>query len=314
MENKVAVIAVGGNSLILDKTKTSMADQMVAVEETCRHLADMVQEGWTIVVTHGNGPQVGFGLRRCEMSQTEVPMMPLDGIGAETQGNIGYMIQQCLKNELKRRGVDKDVVSVITQSEVDAKDPAFQNPTKPIGSFMDEAEAKKHEAEDGWVIVEDAGRGWRRVVASPIPTKIVEEPVLKQLVDNGVLVVSTGGGGIPVVKDEQGCYKGVAAVIDKDFGSALLAAAIDADLFMISTAVPRVCLNFNKPDQKELDVCTVEEIKQYDAEGHFAKGSMAPKINAVLNYMNWGGKEAIITCPEEIVKALKGESGTKIVK
>ena len=241
-------------------------------------------------------------------------MMPLDGIGAETQGNIGYMIQQCLKNELRRRGVEKDVVACITQSEVDANDPAFQNPTKPIGSFMDEAEAKKHEAEDGWVIVEDAGRGWRRVVASPIPTKIVEEPVLKQLVDNGVLVVSTGGGGIPVVKDEQGCYKGVAAVIDKDFGSALLAAAIDADLFMISTAVPRVCLNFNKPDQKELDVCTVEEIKKYDAEGHFAKGSMAPKINAVLNYMKWGGKEAIITCPEEIVKALKGESGTKIVK
>ena len=314
MENKVAVIAVGGNSLILDKTKTSMADQMVAVEETCRHLADMVQEGWTIVVTHGNGPQVGFGLRRCEMSQSEVPMMPLDGIGAETQGNIGYMIQQCLKNELRRRGVEKDVVACITQSEVDANDPAFQNPTKPIGSFMDEAEAKKHEAEDGWEIVEDAGRGWRRVVASPIPTKIVEEPVLKQLVDNGVLVVSTGGGGIPVVKDEQGCYKGVAAVIDKDFGSALLAAAIDADLFMISTAVPRVCLNFNKPDQKELDVCTVEEIKKYDAEGHFAKGSMAPKINAVLNYMKWGGKEAIITCPEEIVNALKGESGTKIVK
>ena len=314
MTNKVAVIAVGGNSLILDKTKTSMADQMVAVEETCRHLADMVQEGWTIVVTHGNGPQVGFGLRRCEMSQNEVPMMPLDGIGAETQGNIGYMIQQALKNELRRRGVEKDVVSVITQSEVDANDPAFKTPTKPIGSFMDEAEAKKHEKEDGWVVVEDAGRGWRRVVASPIPTKIVEEPVLKQLVDNGVLVVSTGGGGIPVITDEKGCHKGVAAVIDKDFGSALLAAAIDADLFMISTAVPRVCLNFNKPDQKELDVCTVEEIKKYDAEGHFAKGSMAPKINAVLNYMKWGGKEAIITCPEEIVKALKGQSGTKIVK
>ena len=314
MENKVAVIAVGGNSLILDKKKTSMADQMVAVEETCRHLADMVQEGWTIVVTHGNGPQVGFGLRRCEMSQTEVPMMPLDGIGAETQGNIGYMIQQGLKNELLRRGVDKEVVAVITQSEVDANDPAFQNPTKPIGSFMDEAEAKKHAEEDGWVVVEDAGRGWRRVVASPIPTKIVEEKTLKRLVEAGVLVVSTGGGGIPVVADEKGCHKGVAAVIDKDFGSALLAAAIDADLFMISTAVPRVCLNFNKPDQKELEVCTVEEIKKYDEEGHFAKGSMAPKINAVLNYMKWGGKEAIITCPDQIVPALNGESGTKIVK
>ena len=313
MSNKVAVIAVGGNSLILDKNKTAMMDQMEAVKETCRHLADMVQEGWTIIVTHGNGPQVGFGLRRCELSAHEVPVMPLEGVGAETQGNIGYMIQQCLKNELAGRGVDKEVATVITQSLVDANDKAFQNPTKPIGSFMDEAEAKKNEAEDGWVVVEDAGRGWRRVVASPMPKDIVELPILKKLVDAGVLLICTGGGGIPVIK-KDGKLEGVAAVIDKDYGSALLAAELGADLFMISTAVPKVCLNFGKPDQKDLDRVTVEELKAYAAEGHFAAGSMLPKVNAVLQFMEKGGKEALITCPEEIVKALKGESGTTIVK
>ncbi len=314
MEKKVAVIAVGGNSLILDKTKTSMMDQMDAVKETCRHLADMVQEGWTIVITHGNGPQVGFGLRRCELAANEVPMMPLEGIGAETQGNIGYMMQQCLKNELTARGVKKDVVTVITQCEVDAKDPAFAKPSKPVGSFMEEAEAIAHRDNDGWSVVEDAGRGWRRVVASPIPKEIVEVDTIKMLVDAGLLVVSVGGGGIPVVRNEAKALEGVAAVIDKDYASALLAAEINADLFLISTAVPKVALNFGKPEQKDLDKVTVDELKAYAAEGHFAAGSMGPKINAVLDFMAKGGKEALITCPEEIVSALKGENGTRIVK
>ena len=314
MEKKVAVIAVGGNSLILDKTKTSMMDQMEAVKETCRHLADMVQEGWTIVVTHGNGPQVGFGLRRCELAEKEVPMMPLEGIGAETQGNIGYMIQQCLKNELASRGVDKEVATVITQCEVDAKDPAFEKPSKPVGSFMEEAEAIAHRDNDGWAVVEDAGRGWRRVVPSPIPKEIVEIETLKKLVGAGVLLVSTGGGGIPVTRNEKGLLEGVAAVIDKDYASALLAAELNADLFLISTAVPKVALNFGKPEQKDLDVVTVAELKDYAKEGHFAAGSMGPKINAVLDFMAKGGKEALITCPDQIVPALKGQSGTKIVK
>lgn len=315
MEKKVAVVAVGGNSLITDKTKTSMMDQMEAVKETCRHLADMVQEGWTLVVTHGNGPQVGFGLRRCELAAKELPMVPLEGIGAETQGNIGYMMQQCLKNELESRGImDKETATVLTQCEVRAEDPAFQKPTKPVGSFMDKEEAMMHQEKDGWVVVEDAGRGWRRVVASPIPYKIVEEPTIKMLVDAGVLVVSTGGGGIPVIRNAQKQLEGVAAVIDKDFASALLASNINADLFLISTAVPKVALNFGKPEQIDLDKVTVEELKKYQAEGHFAAGSMGPKISAVLNFMANGGKEALITCPESIVDALAGKTGTRIVK
>ena len=315
MEKKVAVVAVGGNSLIMEKTKISMMDQMEAVKETCKHLADMVEAGWTLIVTHGNGPQVGFGLRRCELAAKELPMVPLEGIGAETQGNIGYMMQQCLKNELESRGImDKETATVLTQCEVRADAPAFEKPTKPVGSFMDKEEAMMHQEKDGWVVVEDAGRGWRRVVASPIPYKIVEESTIKMLVDAGILVVSTGGGGIPVIRNAQKQLEGVAAVIDKDFASALLASNIGADLFLISTAVPKVALNFGKPEQKDLDTITVEELKKYQAEGHFAAGSMGPKISAVLSFMEKGGKEALITCPESIVDALAGKTGTKIVQ
>lgn len=310
---KTAVIAVGGNSLITDKNKTSMYDQMEAVKETCRHLADMVELGWTIVVTHGNGPQVGFGLRRCEKSVDELPMVPLEGIGAETQGNIGYMIQQCLRNELKARGVEKETATVVTQVEVDANDSAFQNPTKPIGSFMDKDEALKHQNEDGWVVVEDAGRGWRRVVASPLPVDVVEKDTIKALVDQGRLVVSVGGGGIPVVK-KNGMYEGTAAVIDKDYASALLANILDADLFLISTAVPQVALNFGKENQENLGNLTLAEAEKYFDEGHFAAGSMGPKINAIIGFLKNGGKEALITCPEKITEALAGKTGTRIVQ
>lgn len=310
---KIAVVAVGGNSLITDKTKTSMYDQMEAVKETCRHLADMVELGWTLVVTHGNGPQVGFGLRRCEMAAAELPLVPMEGIGAETQGNIGYMIQQCLKNELARRGVEKETLTIVTQVEVDANDPAFQNPSKPVGSFMDEAEARKHEAEDGWVIKEDSGRGWRRVVPSPLPIDIVEKNAIRDMVDAGRLVVSVGGGGIPVVKTKDG-YQGIAAVIDKDYASALLANMLDADLFVISTAVPQVAINFGKPDQKNLDKLSLAEAKKYFDEGHFAAGSMGPKIKAIIGFLEKGGKEALVTCPEAISEALAGKNGTKITK
>lgn len=310
---KIAVVAVGGNSLITDKTKTSMYDQMEAVKETCRHLADMVELGWTLVVTHGNGPQVGFGLRRCEMAASELPVVPMEGIGAETQGNIGYMIQQCLKNELARRGVEKEALTIVTQVEVDANDPAFQNPSKPVGSFMDEAEAKKHAAEDGWVVKEDAGRGWRRVVPSPLPIDIVEKNAIKDMVAAGRLVVSVGGGGIPVVKTKDG-YQGIAAVIDKDYASALLANMLDADLFVISTAVPQVAINFGKPNQQNLDKLTLAEAKKYFDEGHFAAGSMGPKIKAIIGFLEKGGKEALVTCPEAITEALAGKNGTKITK
>ncbi len=310
---KIAVVAIGGNSLITDKKKTSMYDQMEAVKETCRHLADMVELGWTLVITHGNGPQVGFGLRRCEKSVDELPMVPLEGIGAETQGNIGYMIQQCLLNELHHRGLHKETATVVTQVEVDPKDAAFQKPSKPIGSFMDKEEALKHQAEDGWVVVEDAGRGWRRVVPSPLPVDIVEKDTIKAMVEQGRLVVSVGGGGIPVVKNEEG-YKGIAAVIDKDYASALLANFLDADLFLISTAVPQVALNFGKPNQENLGKITFAQAKEYYNDGHFADGSMGPKINAVIGFMDKGGKEALITSPEKIAEALAGKTGTRIVK
>lgn len=311
--SKVAVVAVGGNSLIADKHHTSMMDQMAAVEETCRHLADMVQMGWTLVVTHGNGPQVGFGLRRCEMAAAELPVMPLEGIGAETQGNIGYMIQQCLRNELKRRGVDKETATVVTQVLVDKDDPAFQKPSKPVGSFMEKEEALAHQQNDGWAVVEDSGRGWRRVVASPLPIDIVEKNVVKSLISDGCLVVSVGGGGIPVIQNDAG-YEGVAAVIDKDYASALLANILGADMLLISTAVDQVAINFGKENQQNLSNLTLDEAKTYAAQGHFAAGSMGPKIKAIINYLEEGGTEALITSPEQIARALKGETGTWIRK
>lgn len=310
---KIAVVAVGGNSLITDKTKTSMQNQMEAVKETCRHLADMVEMDWTLIITHGNGPQVGYDLRRSEMAASEVPMMPLEGIGANTQGNIGYMIQQCLKNELKRRGIDKETCTVVTQVEVDANDSAFQHPSKPIGSFMEKAEAEKHAQEDGWVVVEDSGRGYRRVVASPLPKDIIEKDTIKALVEQGRLVVSVGGGGIPVVQGKDG-LEGIAAVIDKDYASALLANIIGADLFLISTAVDKVALNYGKEGQIDLDHLTLAEAKQYLDDGQFAAGSMGPKIKAILGFLEKGGKEALVTCPEKIADALKGLTGTRITK
>lgn len=309
---KTAVVAIGGNSLIKDKNRISMADQMEAVKETCVHIGKMIEKGWNVIVTHGNGPQVGFLLRRAEIAADTLPTIPLDIIGADTQGAIGYMIQQSLHNYLKEKGIEKPCATVVTQVKVDSQDPAFQNPSKPIGSFMTKEEALKNQKENGWTVVEDAGRGWRRVVASPYPQEIVERNVIKNLNSQGCIVVAVGGGGIPVVEDQNG-YQGVAAVIDKDHASSLLASSIGADLFVISTAVEKVCLNYGKENQKELDVLTLEEAKRYTNEGHFAAGSMGPKINAVIRFLENGGKEAIVTCPEKIEEALEGKTGTKII-
>jgi carbamate kinase len=309
----VAVVAVGGNSLIKDEAHKSIKDQYVAACESMHHIADMIQSGWDVVVTHGNGPQVGFILRRSEISMTELHEVPLDYCGADSQGAIGYMFEQALNNEFRTRGMKKPVAAIVTQTIVDRNDKAFQNPTKPIGSFMKEAEAKKRQENDGWAVVEDAGRGWRRVVASPLPMKIVEADAIQTLVKAGFTVIGVGGGGIPVIELEKGDLVGVEAVIDKDFGSSVLANLISADLFVITTAVEKVAINFNKPDQKWLDRLTVAEAKQYMAEGHFAKGSMLPKIQAILRFLENGGKEALITNPENIGRALRGETGTWIV-
>jgi carbamate kinase len=313
---KLAVVAIGGNSLIKDKAHQTVEDQYEAARETTRHVADMNEAGWDVAIGHGNGPQVGFILRRSEIAHKVEGMheVPLDICGADSQGAIGYALQQNLQNELYRRGIKKPVATVITQVLVDKNDPAFVNPTKPIGGFMDEAEAKQREKDLQWSVVEDAGRGWRRVVASPLPKEVVELESVKTLLDAGVVVITVGGGGIPVIDAGEGQYLGTSAVIDKDYASSLLAQLIDADLFLISTAVEKVALNFGKPDQKWLDRLTLAEAKQYLAEGgHFAKGSMAPKIQAIIWYLESGGKQALITNPENIGRALKGETGTWIV-
>lgn len=315
MEKKgVAVVAVGGNSLIKDSKHQTVPDQFEAGAESMHHIVDMIAEGWDVVVTHGNGPQVGFILRRSELSMHELHAVPLDYCGADSQGSIGYMFEQALYNEFRVRGINKPAAAIVTQTIVDRNDPAFKNPTKPIGSFMTEAVAKERAAKEGWTVVEDAGRGWRRVVASPIPQRIVEADAINTLVKAGFTVVGVGGGGIPVIEKENGDLIGVEAVIDKDFGSSLLASMIHADLFVISTAVEKVAINFNKPDQKWLDRITVAEAKKYMEEGHFAKGSMLPKIQAILRFLEAGGKAAIITNPQNISRALKGETGTWIVR
>jgi len=317
MANKLAVIAIGGNSLIADKAHQTVEDQYQAAKQTTFHIADMIEQGWDVAIGHGNGPQVGFILRRSEIAAKVEGMheVPLDVCGADSQGAIGYALQQNLQNELYQRGIKKKVVTVITQVLVDKDDPAFQNPSKPIGGFMDADEAKRRKDEQGWSIVEDAGRGWRRVVASPMPGEIVELETVETLLERGIITITVGGGGIPVVDPGDGNYHGIAAVIDKDYASSLLAQKIKADLFVISTAVEKVAINFGKPEQKWLDKMTVAEAKQYLAEGtHFAKGSMAPKIQAIIWFLENGGKQALITNPENIGRALKGETGTWIVQ
>lgn len=309
------VIAIGGNSLIPDKDHKSVQDQYAAAAATDEHIAGLIEQGWDVAISHGNGPQVGFILRRSELASNELHEIPLDYCGADTQGAIGYMLQQNLINDFRQRGIDKNVVTIVTQVEVDRNDPAFQNPSKPIGSFMDEDEAKRRRDEEGWDIKEDAGRGWRRVVASPQPKRIVELDVIKSLLDAGVVTIAVGGGGIPVITNEAGDLEGIAAVIDKDLASALLASKVDADMLLISTAVEKVALNFGTPEQRWIDQFTLDEVKQYLAEGgHFAEGSMAPKMRAVVQFLEAGGKEALITNPDNLERAVAGETGTRIVQ
>jgi carbamate kinase len=314
-ERRLAVVAIGGNSLIKDRGHQTVHDQYLAAKETCHHIADMIEQGWDVAIGHGNGPQVGFILRRSEIAARVAGMheVPLDACGADTQGAIGYALQQNLANEFKRRGMQKRAATVVTQVVVDTKDPAFQNPTKPIGGFMEEGEAKERAAREGWTVVDDAGRGWRRVVPSPLPQEIVELDAVRELLNAGIITITVGGGGIPVIRNEEGDIQGVAAVIDKDYASSLLARSINADLLLISTAVEKVYLNYNKPDQEPIDVMTLAEAKRYMAEGHFAKGSMLPKIQAITWFLEAGGGEAIITNPENIARALRGETGTRIL-
>ncbi|MDR1979397.1 MAG: carbamate kinase [Synergistaceae bacterium] len=321
--NKIAVVAVGGNSLIVDEKKHSVEDQYKAIVTTAGHIADIAEKGYDVVITHGNGPQVGFILRRSEIANQVAGMhhVPLVSCGADTQGAIGYQIQQAMDNQFRARGIGKAAVTVVTQVVVDRDDPAFKNPGKPIGSFYKEeqVEAIKKENPD-WAMMNDAGRGYRRVVASPRPKEIVELEMIKLLIRQGYCLIAVGGGGIPVVRREDGMLEGRDAVIDKDFASSLLASEIDADLLVISTGVPQVYVNYGKPEQKALERVTLSELKKYAKEGHFAPGSMLPKIEAIIQFMekkfmekgNAKTRRAVITNPESLGMAVDGKAGTHV--
>lgn len=312
---RTAILAIGGNSLIRDGAHQTVPDQYQAICVTARQVAGIVEQGFNVIITHGNGPQVGFILRRSELASEFGGMhpVPLVSCGADTQGAIGYQIQQAMDNEFRRRGIAKSCVTIVTQTVVAADDPDFSNPSKPIGSFYSQDQAAALQAKNpNWVIVADAGRGYRRVVPSPLPKRIVEKEVIGKLARDGYCVVAVGGGGIPVLEQPDGSLQGVDAVIDKDRASGLLASEIGADTLIISTGVPKVCLNYGKPEQRALDLVNVPELKRYIEERHFAPGSMLPKIQAVIEFLEKGGERAIITNPESLEDAVAGKTGTHV--
>ncbi len=314
MDSKLIVIAIGGNSLIEDSKNVTVESQYEAARKTAANIAKLVKEGHRVVIAHGNGPQVGFILLRGEYSKSILHTVPLDSCVADTQGSIGYQLQMALNNEFKKLKISKDVATVVTQVKVDDNDPSFKKPTKPIGSFMTKEEADERVKKDGWSVVEDAGRGYRRVVASPKPKAIVEINTIDTLVNNQNIVIAAGGGGIPVVEDKNGMLSGKEAVIDKDLASALMAKHLKADIFVISTAVEKVCLNYNTPEQKDLDTISVKEAKKYCDEGHFAPGSMLPKIQAMIDFVETTGNIGIVTDPDNLYGSLYENKGTKITK
>ncbi len=313
---KIAVIAIGGNAILQADEEGSADEQFKNIKVTCEHLVKILQEGNNVVLTHGNGPQIGNILLRNEFSQDVVSPMPMDVCVAESQGQIGYMIQQTLTNILKKHEIDKTVISMVTQAVVDGKDPAFKNPTKPIGPYYTMREAKKLKKRKNWKFVEDKARGgYRRVVPSPKPLEIVERQAIKRFihdVESVGIVIAAGGGGIPVIKTERG-YEGIDAVIDKDLASSVLAVNIGADTLIMLTDVDKVALNFGKPDQKDIDNMNVEKARRYLEEGHFPAGSMGPKIEAAINFLKQGGKDVLITTPINLGKGLRGEEGTHII-
>ena len=310
------VIAIGGNSLIKDDKHHEIDDQLSTAQETAAIIADFIELGYEVVLTHGNGPQVGFILRRSELAfeAGELHFVPLKNCVADTQGAIGYQLQESLYNAFNAKGLHKTAMTLVTMVEVDAGDPSFASPTKPIGIFYPEEKMSSlTEKHPDWHMVFQDGKGYRRVVPSPKPIKIVEIEAIRSMLAAGFCVVAGGGGGIPVVRDSQGNLSGVNAVIDKDLSSALLASELSADMLVILTAVENVCIDFNKPTQRPLQLITTAEAKQYMVEGEFATGSMRPKVQAALNFLERGGKRAIITSPDHLVKAVQENRGTHIV-
>jgi carbamate kinase len=319
MTKPLAIVAVGGNALIRDDQHDSIPDQYEAVVESARHIAEMIDAGWDLVLTHGNGPQVGFILRRSELAAEEVRPVPLDYAVGDTQGAIGYMFQKALSNALRLRGIDRRVVTVVTQTRVSLDDPAFQNPAKPIGAFLDETTARKRQQALGWTLMEDAGRGWRRTVASPQPLEIMERDVIATLLAEGCVVIACGGGGIPVAIDDRQQISGVEAVIDKDLASALLAEQLGADLLLIPTGVEQVAINFGKPDQRWLDSLSLAEAQKLIEQDQFGAGSMLPKVEAIMRFvahskLHGGQGKGLITSPEAIRRALDHQTGTWITQ
>ncbi len=304
------VLAVGGNALLRPGDRGTAEEQMLRARQTAENIYPLFQK-FKVVVTHGNGPQVGAILLQNETAKNVVPPMPLDICGAMSQGEIGYMLEQSFQNVLEEKGVNKDIATVLTRVIVDENDPAFENPTKPIGPFYTKEEARRLAKEKGWHVIEDSGRGWRRVVPSPMPLEIVEKDVIAELLEKGFVAIAVGGGGIPVIRKGRKLV-GVEGVIDKDLASAVLARDIGADRLIILTSVEKVYLNFGKPEQRGIDEMSVEEAKKYMEEGHFKKGSMYPKILASIIYLDNGGKEVLITSPEKVQDALDGKTGTWI--
>ncbi len=310
----LAVVAVGGNALIKDPSHQSVADQYSAAVETMKHIASMVRSGWEVVITHGNGPQVGFILMRSDLASRYAGLhcVPLDSCGADTQGAIGYIFQQVLRNEFIMNSMEKESVTLVTRVLVDEKDPAFGAPSKPIGPFLTLEEAEKRKTEDGWQVCEDAGRGWRRIVASPRPLEILEENAIRTLARAGFVVIAAGGGGIPVYRRPDGIIAGLEAVIDKDLTSALLASRVKADLLLISTSVERIYLDYSGPGKRPIDRAGLDEMRGFFKEGSFCSGSMGPKVEAAVTYIENTGGRAVITSPENITAAAEGNAGTQI--
>lgn len=307
------VLAIGGNALISDNEHISMASQREVAQQLAIDVVNLIENGWRVVLTHGNGPHVGLHLMRDEMSKEKLPQFPLDHYVASTQGEIGYLIQSAIHNEFAKRKINKPVISLITQVEVNQNDTAFSRPDKPVGVFMDQETAEKSAKELGWSIIEDSGRGWRRVVSSPNPVSIIEIDLIKQLVDSDALVIACGGGGIPVIKNSNDFLQGVEAVIDKDRVSALLAADLKADVYLIPTGVEQIAINFGKPNQEWLKELSVQDAKRYKEEGQFPPGSMLPKVESLLNYLAACPQgKGIVTTIAAMADAVNGKKGTAI--
>lgn len=307
------LIAFGGNASYPPGIKGLAEEQLALIAEASEHLVKIVQAGYRLILTHGNGPVVGNILFRMAKTSNELPPMPMDVCVAHSQGGMGYMLQQTLANVLRRHGIEAEISSVITQVEVDAKDPAFNQPTKPVGRFFSQADADRMKREEAWIFVEDSGRGFRRVVPSPSPLRILELGAIEALLAANVIPIAVGGGGVPVVRNERGDYEGVSAVIDKDLTSALLAAELGAETLVMLTGVDRVAIDFGKPTQRSLDRMTVADATRYMNEGQFPAGSMGPKIAAALRYLASGGRQVVITSPGHTFQALQGKAGTRIV-